>query len=119
MQPCIARPSFFYCQWIYKGFTSHDLTKVIACLADTFMALRMPFDSSAAKELDIQIFETIYHGALKASSEIAERNGPYETWMGSPAQLGQLQHDMWGVTPTGLWDWASLKERIARVTNWT
>ena len=83
-------------------------------LADTFMALRMPFDSPAAKELNIQIFETIYHGALEASSEMAERDGPYETWMGSPAQLGQLQYDLWGVTPTDLWDWALLKEKIAR-----
>lgn len=83
-------------------------------LADTFMALRMPFDSPAAKKLNIQIFETIYHGALEASSEMAEREGPYETWIGSPAQLGQLQYDMWGVTPTDLWDWASLKEKIAR-----
>ena len=83
-------------------------------LADTFMALRMPFDSPAAKELNIKIFETIYHGALEASCELAQRDGPYETWMGSPAQLGQLQYDMWGVTPTDLWDWAPLKEKIAR-----
>jgi ribonucleoside-diphosphate reductase subunit M1 len=83
-------------------------------LADAFMALRMPFDSPQAKELNIQIFETIYHAALEASSELAERDGPYETWMGSPAQLGQLQYDLWGVTPTDLWDWASLKEKIAR-----
>ncbi|KAF9464106.1 ribonucleotide reductase [Collybia nuda] len=83
-------------------------------LADTFMALRMPFDSAAAKELNIQIFETIYHGALEASSEMAEKDGPYETWIGSPAQKGQLQFDLWGVAPTGLWDWASLKEKIAQ-----
>ena len=83
-------------------------------LADAFMALRMPFDSPEAKELNIQIFETIYHATLEASSELAEHDGPYETWMGSPAQLGQLQYDLWGVTPTGLWDWASLKEQIAR-----
>ena len=83
-------------------------------LADAFMALRMPFDSPEAKELNIKIFETIYHAALEASSELAERDGPYETWMGSPAQLGQLQYDLWGVTPTDLWDWASLKEKIAR-----
>ena len=82
-------------------------------LADTFM----PFNSDhspATKELNIQIFETIYHGALEASLEMAELDGPYETWMGSPAQLGQLQYDLWGVTPTDLWDWASLKEKIAR-----
>jgi ribonucleoside-diphosphate reductase subunit M1 len=83
-------------------------------LADTFMALRMPFDSPAAKQLNIQIFETIYHGALEASVEMAEKDGPYETWVGSPAQQGQLQFDLWGVTPTDLWDWASLKEKIAR-----
>ncbi|KAJ3502396.1 hypothetical protein NLJ89_g8905 [Agrocybe chaxingu] len=83
-------------------------------LADAFMALRMPFDSLPAKELNIKIFETIYHAALEASSELAARDGPYETWMGSPAQQGQLQYDLWGVTPTDLWDWASLKEQISR-----
>ncbi|KDQ62691.1 hypothetical protein JAAARDRAFT_171254 [Jaapia argillacea MUCL 33604] len=83
-------------------------------LADTFMALRMPFDSPAAKELNIQIFETIYHAAIEASSEMAERDGPYETWVGSPAEQGQLQFDLWGVTPTDLWDWKTLKEKVAR-----
>ncbi|EGN98576.1 hypothetical protein SERLA73DRAFT_92011 [Serpula lacrymans var. lacrymans S7.3] len=83
-------------------------------LADAFMALRMPFDSPEAKELNIQIFETIYHAALESSSELAEKEGPYETWKGSPAEQGQLQFDLWGVTPTDLWDWTSLKERIAR-----
>jgi ribonucleoside-diphosphate reductase subunit M1 len=83
-------------------------------LADTFMALRMPFDSPEAKELNIQIFETIYHGALEASCEIAAKDGPYETWVGSPAEQGQLQFDLWGVTPTNLWDWSGLKQKIAR-----
>ncbi|KAF9262956.1 hypothetical protein L218DRAFT_959774 [Marasmius fiardii PR-910] len=83
-------------------------------LADTFMALRLPFESPEAKHLNIQIFETIYHGALEASAEIAEVDGPYETWMGSPAQQGQLQYDMWGVTPTDLWDWDIIKQKIAR-----
>ena len=83
-------------------------------LADTFMIMRMPFDSAEARQLNVQIFETIYHAALEASAEIAERDGPYETWMGSPAQLGKLQYDLWGVTPTDLWDWATLKEKIAR-----
>ncbi|KAG5732948.1 Ribonucleoside-diphosphate reductase large chain, partial [Termitomyces sp. T112] len=83
-------------------------------LADAFMILHMPFDSPAAKELNIQIFETIYHAALEASTEMAEKEGPYETYQGSPASQGLLQFDLWGVTPTGLWDWASLKEKIAR-----
>ncbi len=78
------------------------------------MALRMPFDSPEAKLLNIQIFETIYHAALEASSEIAARDGPYTTYEGSPASQGQLQYDLWGVTPTDLWDWTSLKQQIVR-----
>ncbi|KAI0081545.1 ribonucleotide reductase alpha subunit [Panus rudis PR-1116 ss-1] len=83
-------------------------------LADAFMILRLPFDSPEARHLNKQIFETIYHAALEASSELAERDGPYETYEGSPISKGIFQFDMWGVTPTDLWDWASLKERIAR-----
>ena len=83
-------------------------------LADTFMALRMPFDGPDAKLLNQQIFETIYHAALEASSEMAEEHGAYETYEGSPASQGQLQYDLWGVTPTELWDWAALKQRISR-----
>jgi ribonucleoside-diphosphate reductase subunit M1 len=82
-------------------------------LADAFMALRMPFESPQAKELNIQIFETIYHAACEASAELAEKEGTYETWEGSPASEGKLQFDLWGVQPTDLWDWDSLKEKIA------
>ncbi|KAJ3847068.1 ribonucleotide reductase [Lentinula lateritia] len=83
-------------------------------LADAFMALKMPFDSPEAKELNTKIFETIYHGACEASCEMAKTDGPYETWIGSPAQQGQLQFDLWGVTPTDLWDWNTLKENISK-----
>ncbi|KAJ7625230.1 ribonucleotide reductase alpha subunit [Mycena polygramma] len=83
-------------------------------LADVFLALRMPFESPAAKELNQQIFETIYHGALEASAELAEKEGPYETYQGSPASQGELQYDMWGVTPSSLWDWDTLKAKIAK-----
>ncbi|KAF8843336.1 hypothetical protein BDN67DRAFT_1066936 [Paxillus ammoniavirescens] len=83
-------------------------------LADAFMILRLPFDSPEARELNLKIFETIYHAGLEASCELAAKEGPYETFPGSPADLGQLQYDLWGVTPTDLWDWTSLKERISR-----
>lgn len=83
-------------------------------LADAFILMRYPFDSPEAKQLNIEIFETIYYGALTASSELAEKDGPYETYEGSPASQGILQYDMWGVTPTDLWDWDSIKERIAK-----
>ena len=83
-------------------------------LADAFMALRMPFDSPEARQLNKQIFETIYHAAVEASSDIAEVDGHYETYPGSPASKGQLQFDLWGVTPSDLWDWTSLKAKVAR-----
>ncbi|TKX18620.1 ribonucleoside-diphosphate reductase large chain [Elsinoe australis] len=82
-------------------------------LADAFLALRMPFDSPEARQLNIQIFETIYHAALTASCDLAKELGPYETYEGSPISKGELQYDLWGVTPTDLWDWAPLKEKIA------
>ncbi|CDO93078.1 unnamed protein product [Kluyveromyces dobzhanskii CBS 2104] len=81
-------------------------------LADAFMMLRLPFDSAEAKELNIQIFETIYHGACEASMELAKAEGHYETFPGSPASQGTLQFDMWGKVPTDLWDWDTLKEDI-------
>lgn len=83
-------------------------------LADTFMLLKLPFESPEARTLNKQIFETIYHAALEASSELAVVEGSYETYQGSPASEGRLQFDLWGVAPTDLWDWNALKEKIAR-----
>jgi len=45
---------------------------------------------------------------------LAEKEGPYETYEGCPVSKGILQYDMWDVTPTDLWDWAKLKEKIAK-----
>ncbi|OWB74340.1 hypothetical protein B5S31_g4129 [[Candida] boidinii] len=83
-------------------------------LADVFMKLRLPFDSEDAKELNIQIFETIYHAALEASVELAIKDGAYESYQGSPASQGILQFDLWGKKPTDLWDWDLLKEKISK-----
>merc|ERR1712165_353621 len=84
-------------------------------LADTFLLLRMPFESEAAQRLNEDIFETIYFAACDASCELAESLGPYESFVGSPAHKGQLQFDLWGSTPkSGRWDWAALKEKISR-----
>merc|ERR1712217_67048 len=84
-------------------------------LADAFLLLRLAFESEAAKTLNEDIFETIYFAACEASCELAARDGPYDTFEGSPASRGQLQFDMWGVTPkSGRWDWAALKARVAQ-----
>ncbi len=71
-------------------------------LADTFILLGMPFDSAEAAQLNRDIFETIYYAALSASCELAERDGAYSTYEGSPVSQGILQPDMWGVKPTGV-----------------
>jgi len=81
-------------------------------LADVYMMLKIPFESEKAKQLNKEIFETIYFGAATASCELAKDEGPYETYEGSPASQGILQYDMWGVTPSDKWDWAALKENI-------
>ncbi|KAL5346144.1 ribonucleotide-diphosphate reductase subunit rnr1 [Pseudogymnoascus australis] len=95
-----------------SNFRHRPVAVGVQGLADAFLALRLPFDSPEAKHLNSQIFETIYHGALTASVELAQIHGPYETYEGSPVSKGELQYDMWGVTPTDLWDWDSLKAQI-------
>lgn len=83
-------------------------------LADAFLKMRYPFESPEAKKLNREIFETIYFAALTASNELAERDGCYETFKGSPASKGILQFDMWdGQTQhSGRWDWDGLVKRI-------
>lgn len=83
-------------------------------LADAFQLLKIPFDSEAAKQLNRDIFETIYFGACTASCELAAVDGPYETYEGSPASQGKLQFDLWNVTPSDRWDWDGLKAKIAQ-----
>lgn len=82
-------------------------------LADLFAAKGYPFDSEEARALNVSIFETILHGCLQASVELAEIDGPYETFPGSPASQGILQFDMWpGTKPSSRWDWDTLRQRI-------
>ena len=84
-------------------------------LADAFMLLRMPFDSPEAKQLNKEIFETIYFAAMETSMELAIEDGPYETFKGSPASKGFFQFDMWGVTPdSGRYDWYDLKQKVKK-----
>merc|ERR550537_1496125 len=83
-------------------------------LADSFMIMRLPFEGADAKRLNEDIFETIYFAACEASCELAERDGAYETYEGSPASKGQLQFDLWGCQPkSGRWNWVELKKKIA------
>jgi len=81
-------------------------------LADTFILMNYNFDSNKSKELNKDIFETIYHAALEESCSMARTEGSYNSFAGSPASQGILQFDMWNVTPTNRYDWPYLKEQI-------
>ncbi len=84
-------------------------------LADAFIMLRMPFTSDEAKKLNQEIFETIYFAAVTASKELAQEEGPYSTFAGSPISQGEFQYNMWGLQDSdlsGRWDWASLRKEV-------
>ena len=84
-------------------------------LADVFFMMKLSFTSDKAKQLNKDIFETIYHAALEESLLLAKEDGQYETFQGSPASKGILQFDMWGVVPNkNRYDWDELKENIKR-----
>ncbi|MCC9165463.1 ribonucleoside-diphosphate reductase subunit alpha [Pontibacter harenae] len=82
-------------------------------LADTFIHLRMPFESEEARGLNKDIFETIYFAAMTASKDLAKKQGHYETFKGSPLSEGKFQFDLWNVTPdSGRWDWEELRQEV-------
>jgi len=84
-------------------------------LADAFILLRLPFTSPEAKQLNKDIFETIYFASLKASKDLAKVDGAYETFKGSPISKGKFQFDLWGVKAkdlSGRWDWDELRAEI-------
>ena len=84
-------------------------------LADTFILMRQSFDSPEAKKLNSEIFETIYFAAMESSMEIAQKEGPYKTYEGSPVSKGIFQFDMWGIVPDSKrWDWTNLKREVKK-----
>ena len=84
-------------------------------LADTFAMLKMSFESPEARQLNREIFETIYFASCSASMDAAIAEGPYSSFEGSPASQGILQPDLWGVTEhSGRWDWDTLKADIIK-----
>jgi ribonucleoside-diphosphate reductase alpha subunit len=80
-------------------------------LADVYMMMGLSFDEPKARKLNKEIFQQIYRAALLASSDLAEEEGPYETFDGSPSSKGILQPDMWGVNTE---NFAFIKQCIAK-----
>ncbi|MFM1884234.1 MAG: hypothetical protein RL168_418, partial [Bacteroidota bacterium] len=86
-------------------------------LADTFIKLRLPFTSPEARQLNQDIFETIYFAAVTASCDLAAEHGPYETYEGSPISKGEFQHNLWGKNESdlsGRWDWEALRKKVKK-----
>jgi len=86
-------------------------------LADAFIMLRLPFTSDEAKQLNQDIFETLYFAAVTASAEEAKKDGPYQTYKGSPISKGEFQHNLWGIKDeelSGRWDWAKLRKTVKK-----
>ena len=86
-------------------------------LADAFILLRMPFTSDEAKQLNQEIFETLYFAAVTASMEMAKEEGPYSSFKGSPISEGLFQHNLWNIKDeelSGRWDWASLRKEVVK-----
>jgi len=86
-------------------------------LADTFIMLRLPFTSDKAKELNQEIFETLYFAAVTASVQEAKKDGVYQTYNGSPISKGEFQHNLWGIKDedlSGRWDWSGLRKKVKK-----
>lgn len=84
-------------------------------LADAFIMMRYPFESQEARQLNKDIFETIYFAAMTESVALAEQQGHYESFLGSPLSKGEFQFDMWGVKPSKRWDWEALRQKVQQV----
>jgi ribonucleoside-diphosphate reductase alpha chain len=94
----------------YSNLRHRPIGLGVQGLADAFILMRMPFESPEAKQLNKEIFETIYFAAMTASKDLAITDGAYETFKGSPLSKGQFQFDLWGVKPeSGRWDWENLR----------
>ncbi len=83
-------------------------------LQDVFFALRLPFDSDAAREVSARIAEEIYLTALESSAELAEHYGAHPQFGQTRVAAGQLQHDLWGVTGSQTARWKALRKRVAK-----
>ena len=86
-------------------------------LADAFILLRLPFTSDEAKQLNQDIFETLYFASVTASMEIAKAKEPYSTFKGSPMSEGEFQFNMWNVSEddlSGRWDWKKLRKNVIK-----
>ena len=100
-----------------SNFRHRPIGLGIQGLADAFIMLRLPFTSDEAKQLNQDIFETLYFAAVTSSMEIAKAKEPYSTFKGSPMSEGEFQFNMWNVSDddlSGRWDWKQLRKNVMK-----
>lgn len=84
-------------------------------LADAFQRMGLAFESDGAMDVNTKIFETIYFAAMETSMEIAQVEGAYQTFKGSPLSEGKFQFDLWGKKPhTNRYDWDKLRKDVMK-----
>ena len=83
-------------------------------LADVYFMMGLPYESEEAKQINKEIFETIYYASIKASCDLAKEQGTYATYEGSPISKGEFQFDLWGAKPSKRWDWEKLREEVKK-----
>ena len=98
----------------FSNFCHRPIGLGVQGLSDVFFLIGVAHDSPEAKQLNREIFETIYYASMRASCDMAKEQGTYATYEGSPVSQGKLQFDFWGVTPSTRWDWEKLRADIKK-----
>jgi len=86
-------------------------------LADVFAMMGLAWETPEAAALNQEIFEHIYYAAVDESATLAVKDGPYETFQGSPASQGLLQPALWNLPQEKYYtnkklDWPALRARV-------
>ena len=102
---------------VTEGKTSNERHRPmgigVAGFADALCLLRLPYESLEAQQVNKLIFEHMYQAAVIQSARLAEKEGPYSSYEGSPMHAGKFQFDLWDVKPQ-LDNWDQVRDLVAR-----
>lgn len=100
----------------YSNFKNRPIGVGIQGFADLLAMMKIPFEDSRAIEISSKIMETIYHGCIEMSNELAKQYGPYDSYHGSPISQGLFQFDLWNKQSalSGMWDWDKTRENVLK-----
>ena len=100
----------------YSNLKNRPIGVGIQGFADLLALMKLPFEDPKAIELSGKLMETIYHGCMEMSNELAQQYGPYDSYTGSPISQGLFQFDLWEKSDklSGMWDWTTLKSNVLK-----